>query len=133
MPSPTPDELAEVELFSGLSELERQVIAKWMDVEEYRPGQRLTEQGAAGYAFFVLRTGDLEVSVDGSTVRHLAPGDYFGEISIIREGRRTATVTATSPVIVWSMMGTRFRELQRDEPEVAATLEKVATRRLAAD
>jgi len=52
-------------------------------------------------------------------LRLLGPGDFFGELSIVGEGHRTASVLATSPVTVWCMFGTRFRALEDQFPELA--------------
>jgi len=62
------------------------------------------------------------VTIDEDEVTTLAPGDFFGEMSILGTGRRTATVTATQPSTVWSMFGARFRQLEEQEPDVAETL-----------
>jgi CRP-like cAMP-binding protein len=58
-------------------------------------------------------------------IRQLGPGDFFGELSIVGDGRRTATVKATSPVTVWSMFGTQFRRLEQQFPEVAKRIRTV--------
>ena len=123
MPGPSPAELAAVPLFQAVDPDHLPSIAAWLEVEQFPAGHRLTREGAAGYAFFILRDGRALVTVGDDDVSTLGPGDYFGELSLLGEGRRTATVTATTPVTVWSMFGTRFRELQQSEPEVAATLE----------
>jgi CRP-like cAMP-binding protein len=54
---------------------------------------RLTGEGASGYSFFVLCEGTATVTIDGNEVRALEPGDFFGELAILGDGRRTATVT----------------------------------------
>jgi voltage-gated potassium channel len=59
----------------------------------------------------------------------LGPGDYFGEVAILGDGRRSATVTTTSPARVLVLFGTEFRRLQQEHPEIAARLEAVATER----
>ena len=56
---------------------------------------------------------------DDKEIRQLGPGDFLGELSIIGDGHRTATVKATSQVTVWSMFGTRFRSLEQQFPELA--------------
>jgi CRP-like cAMP-binding protein len=130
MTRPTPPELAEIGLFARLDEPNRTVLAGWLDVEEAESGRRLTHQGAYGYAFFILVDGAADVIVDGTTVRTLGPGDFFGEISMVGPGQQTATVQVTVPSTVWTMFGTRFRELQMRYPEVAAELADAARERL---
>ncbi|HTR71020.1 MAG TPA: cyclic nucleotide-binding domain-containing protein [Mycobacteriales bacterium] len=124
-------DLASVELFANLDEEGRAIVANWLETIEVPVGWELTHQGQAGYVFYVLREGTAEVRVDGATVRVLSPGDYFGELSMLGDGTQTATVVVTSPSIVWSMFGTRFRELQRDHPDIAAVIERTAAERQA--
>jgi CRP/FNR family transcriptional regulator, cyclic AMP receptor protein len=84
----------------------------------------LTCEGASGYSFFVLRSGAATVTVDGDELRALGAGDFFGELALLGDGRRTATVTTTSPAQVLVLFGTEFRRLQQEHPEVAAQIER---------
>jgi CRP-like cAMP-binding protein len=63
------------------------------------------------------------VSAPGNQIRELGPGDYFGEVAILGDGRRSATVTTTTPSQLLVLFGTEFRRLQEDQPEIAARLE----------
>jgi CRP/FNR family cyclic AMP-dependent transcriptional regulator len=127
----TSSDLATTALFAGLDEPSRRVVAEWLEVDAVLPGHHLTHEDTMGYAFYVLHQGTADVFVNGKVVRTLGPGDFFGEISILGDGRQTATVTVTSPATVWTMFGTRFRQLQQEHPEIAAAIEKVASERLA--
>jgi CRP-like cAMP-binding protein len=129
MSTPSAEALATIGLFADLDDASRQIVAAWFEVEPAVPGQRLTLEGNAGYAFFVLDEGTAEVSVHGQPVRQLGHGDFFGEIALLSGGRQTATVTVTSPSVVWTMFGTRYRELQRHHPDIAATIAETATER----
>jgi CRP-like cAMP-binding protein len=101
-----------------------------MEVEDFRAGRRLTEQGAFDYAFFVLEQGRVRIEQDGRTVASLGPGDVFGEMAFFGDGRRNADVVAETAGRLLVMFGTRFREMQATMPDVAAQLESlVATRR----
>lgn len=121
---PSPEELRSLSLFAELGPAELEQVASWFDVEERDSGATLTQQGASGYAFYVLRDGTATVIQGDEEIRRLGPGDFFGELSIIGDGRRTATVKATSRVTVWNMFGTEFRNLEHHFPELA---EKIRT------
>lgn len=125
----TPADVDDVALFAGLDEPSLAVVAGWMEAEEVPVGWQLTHQGTSGYAFYVLGEGSADVVIDGVVVRTMGAGDFFGELSILDDGRQTATVTVTSPSVVWTMFGTRFRELQLHHPEIAATIERTAQER----
>lgn len=133
MSRPTAAELAEIDLFAPLDDAQRAVVAGWLEIEEAGAGRRLTHQGASGYAFFILRDGAADVIVDGATVSTLSSGDYFGEISMFGSGQQTATVRLTAPSVVWTMFGTRFRELEMSHPDIAATLSTAAQQRAGRD
>jgi ATP-binding cassette subfamily B protein len=119
---PSPEDLAEVPLFAELEAPERRLIASWFVVDEREEGASLTREGKPGYAFYVLRDGTATVVEGDREVRRLGPGDFFGERAIIGLSDRTATVTATSPVVVWTMFGTRFRSLEAQFPALAETI-----------
>ncbi len=117
------DDLADVPLFAGLEPDERATLAAWFEVQNLSADVKLTGEGAAGYSFFILREGTATVTINGIEVRTLEPGDFFGELAILGDGRRTATVTTASPVRVLVLFGTEFRQLQQEYPELAAQIE----------
>ena len=97
MPVAAADDLAGLPLFEELDEATCAAIAPWFEVQDASPGVRLTGEGASGYSFFVLSDGTASVSIDGAEVNALGPGDFFGELAILGDGRSAATVTTTSP------------------------------------
>ena len=117
------EDLAGVPLFADLEPDKRETLASWFEVRDVSAGVKLTGEGASGYSFFVLREGTTTVTIDGNEVRTLGPGDFFGELAILGDGRRTATVTTATPVRVLVLFGTEFRQLQQDYPELAAQIE----------
>jgi voltage-gated potassium channel len=117
------DDLAGIALFDALEPDERAAIAPWFELEEVSPDVKLTGEGASGYSFFVLRAGAATVSIDGDEVRTLMPGDFFGELALLGDGRRTATVTTSAPSQVLVLFGTEFRQLQQEYPEIAERIE----------
>lgn len=130
---PSAEDLSRSPLLSGLTDEAREVLAERLEIEEFDAGRRLVTEGRVGYSFYLIDEGTVSVEHDGRSVRRLGPGDYFGEIAILGEGRRTATVTAVEPVVAWTMFGTHFRSLQAERPDVAAALEEAMGERLAHD
>jgi CRP-like cAMP-binding protein len=130
---PGADELAAIPLFDSLSRSDLDELATWFKEQTASEGVRLCGEGAAGYSFFVITEGSATVSVDGTTLRELGAGDFFGEIAMLDGGRRSATVTTTSPSKLLVLFGTDFRRLQAVHPDVAARLEEAMQQRLAAD
>jgi CRP-like cAMP-binding protein len=128
----TTDELAAIPLFSSLSASDLRELVNWFDVQTISEGVRLTGEGAAGYSFFVLAKGTATVTSEGATLASLGPGDFFGEIAILGDGRRSATVTTTSPTKLFVMFGTEFRRLQDAQPEIAAPIEQAMRERVVA-
>ena len=114
--------LAAVPLFSSLDEEQLVNLAKWFHVQNSHEGVRLVGEGAPGYTFFVLIEGTAAVTSEGQTLTELVPGDFFGEVAILGEGRRTATVTSTSPVRLLVLFGTEFRQLEAAHPEIASRI-----------
>ena len=126
-----PAELASIPLFASLSEAEREQVAGWFEPRTAAEGCTLAGEGATGYCFFVLAEGHAAVSSNGAQLATLGPGDFFGEIAILGDGRRSATVTTTTPVRLLVMFGSEFRRLQEDHPAIARQLEEAMAARQA--
>ncbi len=94
--------------FSSLPTLQLERLALSLDHHEVVRGGTATRQGDPGTAWFVVDDGELDVDVDGRVVRRIGPGDAFGEIALLREGVRTATVTARTDAVLWSLDGQVF-------------------------
>ena len=131
MPSATADDLAGIPLFDALEPEEREEIAPWVELQDVSHWVNLTGEGASGYEFFVLRDGSATVTINGIEVRTIGPGEFFGELAILGDGRRTATVTTAAPSQVLVLFGTEFRRLQQEYPETADRIES-ALRAIAA-
>jgi CRP-like cAMP-binding protein len=126
-----PDRLAAIPLLSELSSSELQQVARWTEVRHADAGDRLVGEGAAGYSFFVIEDGHAAVTSEGNDLGTLGEGDFFGEIAILGEGgRRTATVTATSPVTYLAIFGSDSRQLERELPSAAARIRQAMAQRL---
>jgi len=122
-------DLAGVPLFAGLTDEEHTALAPWFEATSVSPGVALARERAAGYSFYVLLEGAAVVTLDGEPVATYGPGDFFGEMAILGDGRRTATVTTTEQSRVLSMFGTEFRRLEQELPHVGAILEEAMRKR----
>jgi len=121
--------LATVPLFSGCSKKELRTIATLADEIDLRQGKVLTRQGAPGREFFVLLEGTVEVVRDGERIDTLGEGDFFGELALISNIPRTATVTATAPIRALVVFGRDFRRLLEEDAGIARkVLEAMAER-----
>ena len=119
-------------LFNSLNGGQLSELASWFEEKTASEGVRLCGEGAAGYSFFVLTGGTASVTCDGELVANLEPGDFFGEIAILGDGRRTATVTTSSPSSFLVMFGSEFRRLEAAHPDIAARIREAMEERLAA-
>ena len=128
---PDPVRLKTVPLFSDLPDEDLHVIASWFQVEEVSEGRRIAPEGAAGYQFYVIDQGTADVTHDGIAVASLGPGDHFGEMAMVGDGRRMADVVASSPMTILAMFGTAFREMETGYPALAARIRATAEERLA--
>ena len=113
------DTLKKVPLFAGLDDKDRQRIANSMIERRFRAGDRLTKQGDSGVGFFVVEEGTADVSVDGEAKGSIGPGDYFGEIALLSDSARTATLTATSDMLTYGMTSWEFKPLIESNSELA--------------
>jgi CRP-like cAMP-binding protein len=124
-----PARLKKIPLFAGLSDHERHQVARWADEIDVREGEHLVNQGAFAHEFFVILEGTAEVTKNGERLGELGPGDFFGEIALLAEERRTASVTATTPMKVVVMFGRDFRAMDREMPHVARRVQEAMEER----
>jgi CRP/FNR family cyclic AMP-dependent transcriptional regulator len=123
--------LRKVPLFGRCSKSELRRIASIGDELELPEGRELTREGDRGREFFVLLEGAAEVRRKGRRVNTLGPGDFLGEIALLTQSPRTATVTASTPVDVLVITGREFRTLLRDSPEIQRKVLAALAERLA--
>ena len=114
------DELRAVRLFAGLSQRQLRQLGRLVKERSYRPGVTVVEEGTmSGVGFFILAEGEASVSVDGEEVARLGPGDHFGELALINEDARTASVIAITRLRCHVIPFWDFRKFARDNPDVA--------------
>ncbi len=116
--------LKDVPFFSSLTRKELAFVAQQTDELDVPAGKVLAKEGDLGREFFVVESGTAEVTKDGAHVAEMGPGDFFGEIALVAEERRTATVTATAPMRLIVMSRASFRAIDRMLPEVHARVAK---------
>ena len=105
------DLIQRVPLFADLGRREVEQIAASMKERNFGEGETLTVEGRGGVGFFVIEDGEARVTVHDEERAKLGPGAYFGEIALITEGSRTATITADSSMRCWGMTMWDFRPL----------------------
>jgi CRP-like cAMP-binding protein len=111
--------LQRVPLFAGLDPRELETIGRTVHERTFAPGDLVAEEGHGGVGFFVIREGNAKVEVGGQEVRTLGPGDHFGEIALITEGPRTATVRADSELTCYGLTPWEFRPLVQTNANIA--------------
>jgi CRP/FNR family transcriptional regulator, cyclic AMP receptor protein len=116
------DLISRVPLFARCSKKELRMIANLADVIEQPEGKTLIKEGRLGGEFFILIDGTARVSRGGRKLRDLAVGDWVGEIALIANVPRTATVVTTSPIRALVLVPRGFSQLIEDVPSIAAKL-----------
>lgn len=122
--------LKSIPLFAELPDRQREQIARWADEVDIKAGKHLVDQGRFAYEFFVIEEGSAEVTGDQGHLADLGPGDFFGEIGILEDEPRTASVVATSDMTLIVMTDRDFREMTRSMPQVAETVRRTMELRL---
>jgi len=125
--------LKKVPLFAGCSKTELRELARTADEIDLRDGHVLTREGRPGREFFVLVDGTVRVTRNGRKLSDLGAGDWFGEIALLTNAPRTATVTATSPVNVLVITDRGFRRVVETMPSIALKVLACVGERLARD
>jgi CRP/FNR family cyclic AMP-dependent transcriptional regulator len=130
VPSAPVDLLKQVPIFSGLDRRELHRVADSMKERTFEKGDNLTTEGRGGVGFFVIEKGEARVTVHDEERAHLGPGDYFGEIALITESDRTATIVAETDVRCWGMTMWDFRPLVESNASIAWELLQALAKKL---
>jgi CRP-like cAMP-binding protein len=113
------DLLKRVPIFSDLDAKELERIASSMKERTFRAGDIVTTEGKSGVGFFVIDNGEATVTVGGEERRKLGAGDYFGEVALLNESPRTATITADSDLKCYGLTSWEFRPLVETHGSIA--------------
>ena len=125
------DLISKVPLFAGCSKRELGLVASIADEIAQPAGTSLIEQGKKGREFCILVDGEVDVRQGRKQLRLLSAGDFFGEIALILDAPRSATVTATTDVRLLVIDQNAFRRLLRESPSIQGKVLEALALRLA--
>ena len=124
--------LQRVPLFEDFEGGDLQRLSRSFKQRVFDAGSTVADEGRTGAGFFVIETGEATVSVRGTERGKLGPGDYFGEIALIDDGARSATVTADSELRCYGLTSWEFRPLVEGNASIAWKLLETMAKRLRA-
>jgi CRP-like cAMP-binding protein len=127
------DAVARIPIFSNCSKKELKQISALLTSLRIKAGDVLTEQGQRGSEFMIIETGTATVRRDGTDIGKLGPGDHFGELAMLAEAPRTATVVADDDMVVWTVSSGEFTSLLKQNASIAFSVLTSAIKRLYAD
>ena len=130
MAKTTEELLAQVPLFKDFSKKHLKKVASLMTRVDLPPGRELTHEGGHGQEFIVILDGEVEIRHGDKVIAERGAGDYVGEISLLDDRPRTATVIAKTPVVIDVLGRREFSTLLLDEPEIGAAIKATAEQRL---
>ena len=122
-------DLQSIPLFESLPRDARSVIAQHADQMEVPKGTELVRQGEFAYEFFIIETGAADVLRDGERIAELGPGDFLGEMGIVGQAARNASVVTTIVSDVIVMTGQALRSVARTSPGVASQIQAAVEER----
>ena len=105
------DVVRNVPLFSGLDRKEVAAIAALFKKRSFPKGETVIKEGSGGATFYLIESGEATVTIGGELRATLGPGDYFGEVALIDEGERIATVTAAEELVCYGLTLWELRPL----------------------
>ena len=113
------DLLGRVPIFQGLYHRELERIASSMKQRTFNAGDTVTAEGQGGVGFFVIESGEAKVTIGGRDRRTLGAGDYFGEVALLTDSPRTATITAETDLRCYGMTSWDFKPLVESHSSIA--------------
>jgi CRP-like cAMP-binding protein len=125
--------LAGVPLFAGLSKKQLSQVASIADELDFKAGKQLIREGGAGREFFILLEGSAEVTRNGEMLATRKAGDFFGEVALVCDRPRVATVTTLEPSVALVVTESNFRKLVKQSPDLALKVMQAVGERLPDD
>ena len=124
------DVLQNVRLFAELDRDELLQVARLFKQRCFQKGETVIKEGSGGASFYVIETGEVTVSIGGAERATLGPGDYFGEVALIDEGTRIATITAAEDLVCYGVTLWEFRPLVEANGAISWKLMQTLAREL---
>jgi CRP-like cAMP-binding protein len=120
-----PERLGAIEFFSGLSEGHRRMLARVVDELTAEPGDVLMDEGDYGYEAIFIEDGTAEVRKHGELINTVGPGEIVGELALVHpDGRRTASVTVSSPLRALSLTSNSFHQIRDRMPDLGEAIDR---------
>ena len=110
--------LRQVPLFSTLDKKELGMLAKLVKEQSYAAGADIVHTGAGGHGLYIIKEGNVSVIQNGKTVASMGPGQFFGEISVLDGGPRTADVRAESPTVCLTLISWEVKPLLMENASI---------------
>jgi CRP-like cAMP-binding protein len=132
MAGPSAELLQRVPLFAELEPRERERLSGSFKERTFDAGDHVATEGEGGAGFFVIESGEAVVRVGGDERGRLGPGDYFGDVAMIDQGDRTASIEAESELKCYGLTFWDFRPLVESDARIAWPLLQAMAKRLRA-
>lgn len=124
------ERLRRVPLFQGIPDAGLMSIARQLSERSYETGAQIVKQGEVGVGFYLIDEGKVEVEQGGRVITALGPGDFFGELALMEDVPRTASVIARAPTRCLQLVRWHFRSILKENPDIAIRVLETAVRRL---
>jgi CRP/FNR family transcriptional regulator, cyclic AMP receptor protein len=125
--------LRRVPLFAGLDRKELELLTRLVKEQQYEPGATIVKAGASGHGLYIIKQGNVSVVRDGKKVASMGPGQFFGEISVLDGGPRTADVKADSDTVCWTLISWEIKPLLTDNAAISYKMLLELAKRLRSD
>jgi CRP/FNR family transcriptional regulator, cyclic AMP receptor protein len=132
MPGAPVEAIKRVPLFEDLDKRELSAVARLFKERRFAPGETVAKEGSGGAAFYLIDSGEAVVTIGGKERSTLGRGDYFGEIALIDEGARSATITASTELVCFGLTYWDFRPLVQSNAAISWKLLQFMVKRLRA-
>jgi Pyruvate phosphate dikinase, AMP/ATP-binding domain/Cyclic nucleotide-binding domain len=129
---PPPEVVHDIPLFAGLTDEQVDEVAQLFKERRFKAGETVIREASGGAAFFLIETGEAVVSVRGEECARLGKGDSFGELAMIDEGERSATISAATDLVCWGLTYWDFRPLVENNGAIGWNLLQALAKRIRA-